>query len=217
MSDDKPEVQEQEPKKTRARVVEPSAPVYYTGKPVTQDSVFGWLVGAVLDNPGISAEDLRGKMMGEFSPKTSQKFGEPYCQAYVRGMFKEGYATSDKSAAVMELVEPERKARKASGSGSGSSAAEPGAPPPLSDNAKEALNIVSELAGGEVGAWITMDAVIEKVGKPKRSVAAVLRSLEGRGLVQIGDGDVEDEEGKTSTTKVVALKEVVDQEETEAA
>lgn len=159
-------VVEAKPKREMIRVNDEDR-LFYTGKPVRENTTFGFLSSHLVDNPGITAAGLIEYMENNFQPQKSEKFGRSFCRAYVRGMVKEGYAhrDEDEGPGASELVEPapvvrEKKEKE------------------VSPQSNQIVELLTE------NGTMTVQELCEATGKNARSINAMLRSLITKGLVE---------------------------------
>lgn len=194
MSEENVQTEEAVQSKKR-QIVNPTDKMFYTGKAVRKNTVFGFIVEQVVEKPGITAEELKNLMMEEFTPQKSETFGPGYCQAYIRGSVKEGYCHTDEDqgAQAEQMVEPAPVKRAAAGEGSGA-----GVTP-------AAQEIIDHLKAQESQS-ATITELMAALDKPKRNISTTLRAMEKREFVVVSD--VMDETGEKVVDKNVVLGNV---------
>lgn len=157
--------------------------LYPTSKTASEGSVFRWLQDALISVGGSAAwKDLRANMLANYKPKTSNTFGEAYCQAYVRGGIQEGYLTDDASKGVKTLTEIPKKAKKAEG---------PTATGQLVLNQMKDYIPGDVQATGEASISVSdlADGLKEKVKSPKAVVKTLEGLITGGYVFKTGEGD----------------------------
>lgn len=178
-------------KKSR-QVITGTDRLFYTGKPVRHHTVFHFIVEKVVEQPGITAEELKEIMLADFTPQKSETFGAGYCQAYIRGSVKEGYCHTDEDlgAEADAIVEPAPVQRAAPGEGAGSGIT------PASQGILDALEATEDKSA-------TLNELVSSMDKPKRNLSTTIRAMEKRGLVTVAE--VLDETGEKVVDKKITV------------
>jgi hypothetical protein len=157
--------------------------LYPTGKTAREGSVFRWLQDCLISNGGsMSWKDLRDNMLKNYKPKTSQTFGEAYCQAYVRGGCQEGYLTDDEKVGVKTLTPAPEKPKKE---------VKPTEVGQLLLNQMKTFIPSDVHIRGEASISVSdlSDGLKEKVKSPKAIVKALEGLITGNFVFKTGEGD----------------------------